>query len=324
MPTGLRFFDDVVQSSYLNPLAATRIQATKGYGSGAWILALPRHRDYFSSRAHYLVGLRLHFGLPMEFIPVDMPCVDRCPGNARRRRANEAANPSAPAQDRRGLPSWRLGDHFLCCAAGAGSDGMCNPIHRHDNVVRTLTEMLNSTLGFSATMRRRDNQTETDGGECTDIFAVRLSPPDPMQQLIDVTLLTSTSQAHMQHAHSAAKAGIDEFLRLEGDQKKIDKHEAGARDREAQFIPFAMDVRGAFGPSAKRYWRSLWKVHIETAPMRGQSKWFAIAEQRRWLQAIAIQIANDNAEMILSKAGLFCSEAGPERNRFVIDFMINS
>ena len=201
---------------------------------------------------------------------------------------------------------------------------MRNPIHRHDNVVRTLTEMLNSTLGYSATMRRRDNRTGNEGGECTDIFAVRLSPPDPMQQLIDVTLLTSTSQAHMLQAHSAAKVGIDEFLRLEGDQKKIDKHEAGASDREAEFIPFAMDVRGAFGPSAKRYWRSLWKVHIQTAPMRGQSKWFAIAEQRRWLQAIAIQIANDNAEMTLSKAGLFWSKSGPERNRFIVDFMCNN
>ena len=128
----------------------------------------------------------------------------------------------------------------------------------------------------------------------------------------------------MLHSHSAARAGIDEFLRLEGDQKKMDKHEAGARDRDAEFIPFAMDVRGAFGPSAKRYWRSLWGPHIQSAPTRGESKWDAIADQRRWLQTISIQVANDNAEMILSKAGSFWSKVGPERNRFVLDFMNNS
>ena len=321
---GLRLFDDTIKSPCLNSLAVCRIQSTRGYGSGAWILASPGRRVYFSSRAHFLTSFRLHFGLPMEFITSDMPCVDHCPLFSRRRSATPPSNANALLQHRRGLSSWRLGDHFISCVAGAGADGMRNPIHRHDNVVRSLTNMLNTTLGHSATMRRRDNRTGAEGGECTDIFAIRLSPPDPTQQLVDVTILTSTSQAHMLHSHSAARAGIDEFLRLEGDQKKMDKHEAGARDRDAEFIPFAMDVRGAFGPSAKRYWRSLWGPHIQSAPTRGESKWDAIADQRRWLQTISIQVANDNAEMILSKAGSFWSKVGPERNRFVLDFMNNS
>ena len=246
-----------------------------------------------------------------------MPCLPSCklPSN------RPDAPPHLPrGNSRRGQPAWRLGDHFLGCPAGAAANGLRNITHRHDSIVRLLAKMLNIVFLFSVQLNRRDNHTTPVNGECTDIVTQRLSPPDAMPNMIDVTILTSTSSSYTANSRSAAKVGISEFLQQHGDNMKRLKHAPNARAYGAEFTPFSLDVRGAFGPSAKSFWDSLWKPYIKAAPSRGESTWAAVAECRSWLQRFSILLANENAEIIQSKAGAFWKSHHDARFAFIRRF----
>ena len=143
-------------------------------------------------------------------------------------------------------------------------------------------------------------------------------PPDPVPLLIDVTIIVSTAASYTATAKSASRLGINAFLGNEGDEEKRKKHGANARAMACELVPFSLDVRGALGPSAKRFWDGLWKSHIANAPSRGESKWTAIAERRKWLQRFSVLLATENAEILMTKAGAYWNKHGAERSAFLL------
>ena len=70
-----------------------------------------------------------------------------------------------------------------------------------------------------------------------------------------------------------------------------------------------------------KFWVGLWKDHIQKAPSRGESKWAAIAESRAWLQRLSVLIANENAEIIMSKAGAYWGSQHVDLNSFMLNRM---
>ena len=98
-----------------------------------------------------------------------------------------------------------------------------------------------------------------------------------------------------------AKNGIAAVL-ARADKRKESKHAVSVQSTGAKFVSLAFDARGAMGPSAKGYFKELWKAKIQEARELGKSQWPVIAAMLRWRKRFGVCIMNAAAETQQTRA----------------------
>ena len=118
-----------------------------------------------------------------------------------------------------------------------------------------------------------------------------------MPQAFDVTIVNALAPSYRSEV---AKNGVAAVL-ARADKRKESKHAVSVQSTGAKFVSLAFDARGAMGPSAKGYFKELWKAKIQEARDLGKSQWPVIAAMLRWRKRFGVCIMNAAAEMLLSR-----------------------
>ena len=268
-----------------------RLQAAAGYGATDWTLATAGEGlTEFKDEAHYLAALAFTFGLQHRVLQGHTTCIAACAQAGRDTRARRL---NVSDDD------WLTGEHHLACLAGKLCDRRVNAEVRHDRLMRVWGEMLRDEK-FRVSYDLRTNQYDPASDKAVDITACRMDGTLP--QAFDVTIVNALAPSYRSEV---AKKGVSAVL-AKADKRKEAKHAVSVQSTGAKFVSLAFDARGAMGPSARSYFKELWKAKIQEAREMGQSQWPVIAAMLRWRKRFGVCIMNAAAEMLLSRVEVEC------------------
>jgi hypothetical protein len=93
-----------------------------------------------------------------------------------------------------------------------------------------------------------------------------------------------------------------DYLRKFVDQAKPKNHAPAIESAGATFLPAALSVLSAWGPTITTEFNLLWKAEVEAAKAAGEAEWPVIQRKMLWRANISVALMRANAQMLLSRS----------------------
>ena len=227
--TATQFYKHSFQSSLIaaqesgDKMDAARLLAVSADGASLWKTTIPETDQTTLSDVHYQIAAKIALGIAPLSLPSD---------------CNSCHKTNACADD----PI-----HPLNCAAQKGKEITL----RHNGVVNDLQHGVITTGGVS---QKEPTHLSSNGDQTRPDLQVVISGK---QYLVDVTVRNPTAPTYYEMKDGSAEQQLKSTEIAE--QQKNNKYSAMAKAQGAKFIPFAVEMYGGWGKSAKHLLNLIYK-----------------------------------------------------------------